>query len=192
MSFGVMAVCIQTYVQFRFLKFRRLDDLRLEETSENTRIRDEILTWEKVKSSLQTSGNGQDQALALRNATDIILDHLNESLKCVCTNSRLSFEIILKDLERKYPIRNKVLLVQSSVCLVFVLGLFFLHSVPQLQRLSLGWIALIGALLLLILIDSKDIDSILGKVEWSTLLFFAGLFIIIEVNIHWFLIGPFI
>lgn len=53
----------------------------------------------------------------------------------------------------QYPIRNKVLLVKSGITLVFVISFFFLHSVPELQRLSLGWTALLGALLLLILAD---------------------------------------
>lgn len=58
--------------------------------------------------------------------------------------------------------------------------LFFLHSVPNLN-LSLGWTALIGILLLLILADSKDLDGLMARVEWSTLVFFASLFILMEV-----------
>lgn len=64
--------------------------------------------------------------------------------------------------------------------MVFVLGFFFLHSVPGLDRLSLGWIAFLGALLLLVLADLKDMDAVLSKIEWSTLIFFASLFVLIE------------
>lgn len=60
--------------------------------------------------------------------------------------------------------------------------LFFLHSVPNLN-LSLGWIALIGILLLLILADSEDLDGLMARVEWSTLVFFASLFILMEVTV---------
>lgn len=81
----------------------------------------------------------------------------------------------------QYPIRDKWLLAKSGFVLVFVITLFFLHSVPQLH-LSLGWIALIGVSLLLILADSEDFDGLMARVEWSTLLFFASLFILMEVT----------
>jgi Na+/H+ antiporter NhaD/arsenite permease-like protein len=70
--------------------------------------------------------------------------------------------------------------MKSGFVLTFVITLFFLHSVPHLN-LSLGWIALIGVLLLLILADSEDFDGVMARVEWSTLLFFASLFILMEV-----------
>lgn len=57
---------------------------------------------------------------------------------------------------------------------------FFLHSLPYIGRLSLDWAALLGAILLLILSDRRDIATILERVEWSTLLFFAVLFILME------------
>ena len=45
-----------------------------------------------------------------------------------------------------------------------------------------GWIAVLGAMWLLVIADVSDLDSILHKVEWSTLLFFAALFILMEVG----------
>lgn len=62
----------------------------------------------------------------------------------------------------------------------FVLGCFFLHSLPYIGRLSLGWITLLGVILLLILYDRQNIESALERVEWSTLLFFAILFVLME------------
>ena len=44
-----------------------------------------------------------------------------------------------------------------------------------------GWIAIFGAVVLLILADTQDLEPILHKIEWSTLLFFAGLFVLMEV-----------
>lgn len=49
-----------------------------------------------------------------------------------------------------------------------------------MQRLSFGWTALVGAILILILADYHDMDAILLRVEWSTLLFFATLFVLME------------
>lgn len=80
----------------------------------------------------------------------------------------------------QYPIRNRSLLIKSGIVLVFVIGFFFLHSIPDIQRLSLGWTALLGALLLLILSDRQDMEAVLSRVEWSTLLFFAALFVLME------------
>lgn len=51
---------------------------------------------------------------------------------------------------------------------------------PDLQKLSLGWTALLGAILLLILADREDMEAVLARVEWSTLLFFAALFVLME------------
>lgn len=43
---------------------------------------------------------------------------------------------------------------------------------------------MLGALLLLLLIDmdNTDIETVFSRVEWSTLLFFASLFILMEVS----------
>jgi Na+/H+ antiporter NhaD/arsenite permease-like protein len=45
-----------------------------------------------------------------------------------------------------------------------------------------GWIAILGALWLLVLADIQDFEIILHRVEWATLLFFAGLFVLMEVR----------
>lgn len=39
---------------------------------------------------------------------------------------------------------------------------------------------MLGAILLLILADREDMEAVLARVEWSTLLFFAALFILME------------
>lgn len=66
------------------------------------------------------------------------------------------------------------------ITLVFVVTFFFLHSAPHIQKISLGWTALLGAILLLILYDREDMEAILAHVEWATLLFFAALFVLME------------
>ena len=44
----------------------------------------------------------------------------------------------------------------------------------------LGWVALLGAMGVLVLQDKADLESILARVEWTTLVFFATLFVVIE------------
>ncbi|XP_022824227.1 P protein-like [Spodoptera litura] len=60
---------------------------------------------------------------------------------------------------------------------------------PYLDRVSLGWTALLGALLLLTLADREDLEPVLHRIEWSTLLFFAALFVLMEALSKLGLIG---
>lgn len=43
-----------------------------------------------------------------------------------------------------------------------------------------GWIAILGALALLVLADMEELEGVFSRVEWSTLLFFAALFVVME------------
>jgi P protein len=83
-------------------------------------------------------------------------------------------------MEKAYPIKNKGLLIKSGCCLIFILVLFLVESIPEIHRLSLGWSALIGIILLLIISDRDDMDAVLHRVEFSTLLFFASMFVLME------------
>lgn len=74
------------------------------------------------------------------------------------------------------------LLIKSSLTLLFVIIVFFLHSIPDFCYLGLGWTAILGAILLLLLTESNNLEGILARVEWATLLFFAALFVLMEVN----------
>ena len=73
-------------------------------------------------------------------------------------------------------IKDPVLLKKSLAVLAFVIILFFLHSALHLEPST---VALLGAALLLIL-SFEHPDKALHQVEWSVLLFFAGLFVIVK------------
>ena len=47
----------------------------------------------------------------------------------------------------------------------------------------MGWTALLGAVFLLILADRRELEGIFNRVEWSTLIFFSALFVVMEVGI---------
>lgn len=96
-------------------------------------------------------------------------------------------------LMRLHSIKSKPILVHSLAVLAVALPLFFLQSWPEL-RLTIGYVSLFAALILLITSSSieqtqnptepKDEDrfeSIINMVEWSTLTFFFALFIVMEV-----------
>jgi len=82
------------------------------------------------------------------------------------------------ELEAKYPIKDQRLFLISSMILTVVMLLFFSHSFLPLD-VNLAWIAVIGAMFHLSLAH-LELDEILEKVEWSALLFFAGLFIFVR------------
>nr|XP_036213918.1 P protein isoform X1 [Bactrocera oleae] len=176
---GVILVMIQTYIQLRF-KFRNTNDLQFKDSPEVEELRHEIHVWKRAAQSL--SAYSKDEEI-VRQTLMKKVNRLKRSLKkrvSEAVEPAPNYKQTLTQLQAKYPIRNKSLLIKCSFALIFVISLFFLHSVPELQRLSLGWTALLGAIFLLILADIEDMEAILARVEWSTLLFFAALFILME------------
>ena len=144
-------------------------------------LKHEIDVWKKAHNSL--SGYSRDE-----NSVRTVLKRKVLALESVlrrnlydathCENE--DFEVQLKELKEKYRIRNKPLLVKSAVVMLLCILFFFLQSLPNLD-LSLGWIAVLGAVGLLVLADFDDLEAIIGRVEWSTLIFFGSLFIVMEV-----------
>jgi len=179
MSIAIVLVSIQTYYQIRH-KFKHVSDLRFNEPKDVIELRHEIAIWSRAANTL--SPYSKDEEI-VRQTLIKKVNRLSKVLKKKLEKGSVpteSYHATLGELQAKYPIKNMNLLIKSSVTLVFVISFFFLHSVPNLQRLSLGWTALLGAVLLLILYDREDLEAILAHVEWSTLLFFAALFVLME------------
>jgi Na+/H+ antiporter NhaD/arsenite permease-like protein len=78
-------------------------------------------------------------------------------------------------LDEREAIQDRALLVRSLIVLAMVLAGFTLHSVLHLEP---SIIALLGAGLL-IAVSGLRPRAYLAEVEWETLLFFAGLFILV-------------
>ncbi|KAI3369046.1 hypothetical protein L3Q82_026013, partial [Scortum barcoo] len=91
-----------------------------------------------------------------------------------------NWEQNIQELQKKHRITDKVLLVKCVSVLGVVIFMFFVNSFVPSIHLELGWIAILGALWLLVLADIQDFEIILHRVEWATLLFFAGLFVLME------------
>ena len=72
-------------------------------------------------------------------------------------------------------IRDGVLLRRSLVVLSAVILAFFLHGALHLE---VATIALFGAAVL-VLYTGVNVEEILRDVEWPTLLFFVGLFVLV-------------
>ncbi|MEV5475152.1 ArsB/NhaD family transporter [Streptomyces sp. NPDC052207] len=81
----------------------------------------------------------------------------------------------IMELEEREAIRDPRLLVQGLIVLAMVVAGFVLHPVLHYEP---SVIALLGAGLL-VAISAVDTQDVLADVEWPTLAFFAGLFIMI-------------
>lgn len=51
---------------------------------------------------------------------------------------------------------------------------------PRLRTLPMGWVALLGIIALLIILNRDDMDQLMHRIEWTTLLFFAAMFVMME------------
>ena len=133
--------------------FKSVNDLRHNEPKDIQELRHEITVWQRAAATLSSYSKDED---LVRKTLVRKTERLSKLLKKKLTSGEVpkeTYKATLGDLQAKYPIKNVNLLLKSAVALVFVISFFFLHSVPNLQRLSLGWTALLGAVLLLILYD---------------------------------------
>ena len=78
-------------------------------------------------------------------------------------------------LEEREAIRDPRLLIKSTVVLVAVLAGFVTHSAIHMEP---SLVALVGAGVLIV-ISGLEHSDYLSSVEWETLLFFAGLFVMV-------------
>ena len=80
----------------------------------------------------------------------------------------------------QYGIKDVSLLKKSGAILIGVIVLFFAHSAFHHPLLSVATIALGGAVLMLLVTSPHRVEEQLDSVEWTTIIFFAGLFIMIH------------
>ncbi len=84
-------------------------------------------------------------------------------------------ESAVKRMNARDSIRDPILLRKSLIVLGAVIVGFFLHGTLHLEAAT---IALFGAAALMLYAKS-DVEEILREVEWPTLLFFVGLFVLV-------------
>ena len=88
-------------------------------------------------------------------------------------------ELMQRD-EDVIVVHHKGLLIKSLIVLVGVIILFSLQTITHLE---VSIVAMGGAAVLLI-ISKVSLEKILHEVDWATLLFFVGLFVIVGVAEH--------
>lgn len=83
----------------------------------------------------------------------------------------------MMDMDEKAEIRNPALLKKSLIALVLTILGFFIH---QLVHLESATVALSGAFLLLLLSGEHYLEKAFERVEWTTIFFFVGLFVLVS------------
>ncbi|XP_064618638.1 P protein-like [Lineus longissimus] len=180
LALGVIFILIGTYALLR-LMFMNMSKLKNTEPKEIMELKHEIEIWRRACNRITVATREESMVKALLMQKVVTLETLLQNRKSQIKGIVIKdFEESLLEMKSKYRIRDKVLLVKTGIVLSVVIVLFFLSSFIEAIRLSLGWIAILGAMWLLVLSDFHDLETILDKVEWATLMFFAALFILME------------
>uniref|UniRef100_A0A1B0AT71 Citrate transporter-like domain-containing protein n=1 Tax=Glossina palpalis gambiensis TaxID=67801 RepID=A0A1B0AT71_9MUSC len=175
---GVALTAIQSCIYLRLI-FRDINSLRLNEPKEIKELRREIRVWYKAANSISSFSKDDDSVReTIQRKVRILKNALKRKLRELEITD--AYVHTLEDLKLKYPIKNKTLLIQASGALVFVIVCFFIQSVPRLRTLPMGWVALLGIIALLIILNRDDLDELMHRIEWTTLLFFAAMFVMME------------
>ncbi|EDW71254.1 P protein [Drosophila virilis] len=175
---GVLLAVLQSCAYLR-LYYRNIEELRLNEPKELAELRREIRVWQRALNAIAVSSK---DAQLVRGTLHGKVKHLKRTLrrKQRGVGSTEIYASTLDELKQKYPIKNKKLLLQSTGALLFVIVCFLVQSVPHWRTLPLGWVALLGVILLLIVLDRDDMEHLIHRIEWTTLLFFGAMFVMME------------
>lgn len=180
MLFGVILVTLATNIHLR-LMYPSINALFIHEPKDIKMLKKSIMTWERtLRNSISPISKDAD---TVRETLVKKVKSLRHELKHKMTHGAVDtkrYKSTLEEMEKAYPIKNRALLIKSGISLIFILVLFFIQSIPGVTKLSLGWCALIGIIFMLIISGRDDMDAILHRVEWPTLLFFAAMFVLME------------
>ena len=129
-------------------------------------LRHEIVVWNRTAQSLP---NFSKEEAAVKEIVSIKVDELVDELERRMEDRKIhgkSVEGGNESISADYSITNKALVYKILVVLSVVVILFFLENVPELN-LSLGWIALLGAIATLILQDKMNLEAIMCKMPFA-------------------------
>lgn len=83
----------------------------------------------------------------------------------------------IMEMDEKSEITDKKLLVKCLVVLGVTVAGFFVHQIVHLESAT---VALAGAFLLLLLTGEHALEHAFQRVEWTTIFFFVGLFVLVS------------
>ncbi|XP_040825882.1 P protein [Ochotona curzoniae] len=190
MFVGICFILLVSFPLLRLLYWNR--KLYNKEPSEIVELKHEIHVWRLTAQRISPASREETAVRGLLMGKVLALEHLLarrlHSFNRQISQEDKNWETNIQELQKKHRISDQILLIKCLTVLGFVIFTFFLNSFVPGVHLDLGWIAILGALWLLILADIHDFEIILHRVEWATLLFFASLFVLMEALAHLHLI----
>ncbi|CAG5123738.1 unnamed protein product, partial [Candidula unifasciata] len=177
---GIILVSFAGYGLLR-LYYRNMDALKNKDPPDIAEMKHEYAMWVRAAGRLQVVTREETLMKAMFMQKAVETEHaLYKTLHRRRREESQDLRETIRKLETQYCIKDYVLLVKSTLVVFVVILFLFMYSFVTSIYLDIGWIAVLGAIWLLVLADIADFDGILHKVEWSTLLFFAALFILME------------
>uniref|UniRef100_G3SCP0 OCA2 melanosomal transmembrane protein n=1 Tax=Gorilla gorilla gorilla TaxID=9595 RepID=G3SCP0_GORGO len=190
MFIGICLVLLVCFPLLRLLYWNR--KLYNKEPSEIVELKHEIHVWRLTAQRISPASREETAVRRLLLGKVLALEHLLarrlHTFHRQISQEDKNWETNIQELQKKHRISDRILLAKCLTVLGFVIFMFFLNSFVPGIHLDLGWIAILGAIWLLILADIHDFEIILHRVEWATLLFFAALFVLMEALAHLHLI----
>uniref|UniRef100_A0A8D2PAG4 OCA2 melanosomal transmembrane protein n=2 Tax=Zosterops TaxID=36298 RepID=A0A8D2PAG4_ZOSLA len=188
-----LGICLVVLVSFPFLRLLYWNKkLYNKEPSEIVELKHEIYVWRLTAQRINPASREETAVKCLLMQKVLTLEMLlRKKLRTFhrqISQEDKNWETNIQELQKKHRITDKILLIKCLTVLGCVILTFFLNSFVPGIYLDLGWIAMLGALWLLVLADIHDFEMILSRVEWATLLFFAALFVLMEALAHLHLI----
>ncbi|KAL6086790.1 hypothetical protein STEG23_004311, partial [Scotinomys teguina] len=191
MFLGICLVLLVSFPLLRLLYWNK--KLYNKEPSEIVELKHEIHVWRLTAQRISPASREETAVRGLLLEKVLALEHLLaqrlHSFHRQISQEDKNWETNIQELQRKHRISDRSLLVKCLTVLGFVLSMFFLNSFVPGIHLDLGWIAILGAIWLLILADTHDFEIIVHRVEWVTLLFFAALFVLMEMFTEVYFLG---
>ncbi|XP_022607217.1 P protein isoform X2 [Seriola dumerili] len=182
MFLGICLVLVSSFPLLRMLYWNK--KLYNKESIEIVELKHEILVWRQTAQRINPASREETavKCLLMQKVLNLesLLRKMMKTFQRQISQEDKNWEQNIQELQKKHRITDRVLLVKCVSVLAVVIFMFFLNSFVPSIHLDLGWIAILGALWLLVLADIQDFEIILHRVEWATLLFFAGLFVLME------------
>ncbi|KAM9797390.1 P protein isoform X1 [Syngnathus typhle] len=180
-----LGICLVLLTSFPFLRMLYWNKkLYNKESIEIVELKHEILVWRQTAQRINPASREETavKCLLMQKVLNLesLLRKMMKTFQREISQEDKNWEQNIQELQKKHRITDKVLLVKCVSVLAVVILMFFVNSFVPSIHLDLGWIAILGALWLLVLADIQDFEMILHRVEWATLLFFAALFVLME------------
>ncbi|KAH8420946.1 hypothetical protein KR222_010859, partial [Zaprionus bogoriensis] len=170
MFVGVLLAMIVGFIVFYILIRNRL----VEETEQQ--LKRSIVALQRQQELIKNNP-------ALKKEIGMRLQHMRDRLVQHQANIFTEdgdYKETLLAMKERFKIKNMPLLIKCCIALGVCLILFVCHGANLLPDLNLSWSAILAVLLLFILVDPPHVEKIIENVEWSTLIFLAALFVLMQ------------